>query len=129
MSDFSVGDKVYISVFEDENMIGEIISEGDIPWSDEQDMLSREKSKTIYWWKVTIDATGEIKDFPEDRLKRIRTPKTGDNVHIINGKDKGKTGEIVGSVPIGLVTYWAIEFEGEEQAILEENTFEILTPE
>ena len=129
MSDINIGDKVYITVFEDEDLIGDVIAEGDVPWSEEQDLLSREKPDTIYWWKVKIDATGETKDFPEDRLRRMSTPKTGDKVRVINGEDKGKTGEIISLVPIWGITHWAIELEDEGQTVLEETMFEIIPPE
>lgn len=129
MSDIRVGDKVYINVFEDEDLTGEVVAEGDAPWSEEQDLLSGEEPETIYWWKVKVYGTGEIKDFPEDRLRLMTIPKAGDNVRIIDSEDKGKTGVIIGPIPIEEVRYWAIELEDEGQTILEETMFEIVPPE
>ena len=129
MSDINVGDKVYITVFEDEDMIGEVVAEGDIPWSDEQDLLPWEKTETIRWWKVKIYRTNEIKDFPEDRLKHMSIPEAGDSVRIIDGEDKGKTGLIIGPIPVEEVQYWAIELEDEGQCVLEDTEFEIMPPE
>lgn len=129
MSDICVGDKVYITVFGDEDLIGEVVAEGNIPWSEEDDLLSGEESDTIYWWKVKIDVTGKIKDFPKDRLRLISTPKSGDNVRVIRGRNKGKTGEIIDSIPTDGITYWAIELENEKLTILKENVLEIFSPE
>jgi hypothetical protein len=129
MSDIRVGDKVYIIVFEDEDLIGEVISEGDIPWSEEEDLLSEEHEEIIYWWKVKIYGTGETKDFPEDRLRRMSMPKPGDIIRVIDGENKGKTGEIIGPIPIEEVRCWAIEFENEGQTVLEDTEFEIMLPE
>lgn len=131
MSDISVGDKVYITVLGDEVLIGEVVAEGNIPWSEVEDenFSSEEESDTIFWWKVKIDATGKIKDFPKVRLRRISSPKSGDSVRVIRGKNKGKTGEIIDSIPIEGITYWAIDLENEKLAILKENVLEVLPPE
>ena len=131
MSDICVGDKVYITVLGDEVLIGEIVAEGNIPWSEDEDenLLSEEEPDTIFWWKVKIDKTGKIKDFPKDRLRRISTPKSGDSIRVISGKNKGKTGDIIDSIPIDGITYWAIDLETDKLVILKENVLEILPPE
>ncbi len=55
---FKIGDRVKISVFEDKNKTGIIIAKGD---------------KELYtsWWKVKSDRTGEIRDWPINRLEKI----------------------------------------------------------
>ncbi|MFC1912668.1 hypothetical protein ACFLX7_00500 [Chloroflexota bacterium] len=55
--DFKIGDRVKISDFGEEKT-GIIIAKGD---------------KSIYtsWWKVKSDLTGEIKDWPINRLEKI----------------------------------------------------------
>jgi hypothetical protein len=129
MSDICVGDKVYITVFGDEDLIGEVIAEGNVPWSEDENLLSEEEPDTIYWWKVKIEVSGKVKDFPKDRLRRVCTPKSGDVVRVIRGKNKGKTGEIIDSIPTDEITYWAIDLENEKLAILKENVLEILPSE
>ena len=68
--------------------------------------------------------------------------KEGDKVRIISGEDKGKTGEVIGPIPMsqvqnltpgqdismeGAVTLWAIEIDKENrQTVLKENEFELI---
>ena len=72
MTNFNIGDKVKITIFEDADKTGIIVGKGDEPnWVKGSNVLPPKEETIIRWWKVKLDETGEEKDFPDDRLAKI----------------------------------------------------------
>ena len=74
MANFKIGDKVRVIVDEDVDKTGVIVAKGKFPVTIGREVsISGEprEGMQIFHWKVKLDATGEEKEFPDDKLEKI----------------------------------------------------------
>ena len=74
MASFKIGDRVRVIGLTEDDMTGEIIAKGDMPDVELGKVelgKELEPEMRISWWKVKLDGTDEVKDFPDDILELL----------------------------------------------------------
>ncbi len=72
---FKTGDKVKVIGLAEDDKTGVIVGKSDRPTVTMSEIVVGKSPKpemVISWWKVKIDGTRQIKDFPDDRLEKIK---------------------------------------------------------
>jgi len=73
MANLQIGDKVRVIGLTEDDCTGVIVAKGDKPDVASGEVVpgkELEPEIQISWWKVKLDGTGEIREFPIDRLKK-----------------------------------------------------------